>query len=151
MTLEFYNLRVRVMFVGLTDTGEKVQKWARVFSTRRWVILVARTRRKNREENSMSTFRRFRLWTIFDSSPVSVKINLKIDHFSRAFQPIFKLGVVKYIFPELVHFKVLPETWLNCLTEETIDISELYRLYCSFGIATFYEHSSESGNTDFGL
>ena len=30
----------------LTDTGENVQKWTRVFSTRRWVILVARTRRK---------------------------------------------------------------------------------------------------------
>ena len=31
---------------SLTDTGENVQKWTRVFSTRRWVILVARTRRK---------------------------------------------------------------------------------------------------------
>ena len=32
--------------IRLTDTGENVQKWTRVFSTRRWVILVARTRRK---------------------------------------------------------------------------------------------------------
>ena len=55
----------------LTDTGEFVQKWTRVFSTRRWVILVARTRRK-KEENSVSTFGRFRLWTSFESSPVSV-------------------------------------------------------------------------------
>ena len=43
----------------LTDTGEKFQNWTRVFSTRRWVILVARKRRKKREENSVSTFGRF--------------------------------------------------------------------------------------------
>ena len=29
---------------------------------------------KKREENSVSTFGRFRLWTSFESSPVSVKI-----------------------------------------------------------------------------
>ena len=58
----------------LTDTGENVQKWTRVFSTRHWVRLVARTRRKKREENSVSTFGRFRLWTSFESSPVSVKL-----------------------------------------------------------------------------
>ena len=110
MTLKVYNVRVMLMFVGLTDTGENVQKWTRLFSTRRLGILVARTRREKREENSLSTFGRFRLWTSFDSSPVSVKINLKIGHFSRVFQPIFKLRVVKYNFPELVHFKVLPET-----------------------------------------
>ena len=34
----------------LTDTGENVQKWTRVFSTRRWVILVARTRRKKEKK-----------------------------------------------------------------------------------------------------
>ena len=28
---------------------------------------------EKREENSVSTFGRFRLWTIFESSPVSVK------------------------------------------------------------------------------
>ena len=56
----------------LIDTGENVQKWTRVFSTRRWVILVARTGRKKREENSVSTFGRFRLWTSFESSSVSV-------------------------------------------------------------------------------
>ena len=33
----------------LTDTGENVQKWTRVFPTRCWVILVARTRPKKRE------------------------------------------------------------------------------------------------------
>ena len=59
--------------LSLTDTGENVQKWTRVFSTRRWVILVARTRRENREENSASTFGRFRRWTSLESSPVSVK------------------------------------------------------------------------------
>ena len=57
----------------LIDTGENVQKWTRVFSTRHWVILVARMRRKKEEENSVSTFGRFRLWTSFEASPVSVK------------------------------------------------------------------------------
>ena len=58
----------------ITDTGENVQKWTRVFSTRRWVLLVARTCRKKGGENSVSTFGRFRLWTSFESSPVSVDI-----------------------------------------------------------------------------
>ena len=31
---------------------------------------------KKREENSVSTFGRFRLWTSFESSPVSVKVTL---------------------------------------------------------------------------
>ena len=57
----------------LTDTGENFLKWTRVFSTRCWVILVAQARRKKREENSVSTFGRFSLWTSFESSPVSVK------------------------------------------------------------------------------
>ena len=34
----------------LTDTGENVQMWTRVFSTRRWVILVAWTRRKKKQK-----------------------------------------------------------------------------------------------------
>ena len=66
------------ILASLTDTGENVQKWTRVFSTRRRVILVARTRRKKREENGVSTFERFRLWTSFESSPVSV--NVLIGH-----------------------------------------------------------------------
>ena len=45
-----------VLFLDLTDTGENVQKWTRVFSTRRWVILVARTRRKKGEENTRVQF-----------------------------------------------------------------------------------------------
>ena len=53
----------------LTDTCEK---WTRVFSTRRWVILVARARRKKKRRKSVSTFDRFRLWTTFASSLVSV-------------------------------------------------------------------------------
>ena len=40
----------------LTDTGENVQKWTRVFSTRRWVILVVQTRRK-KVENSVVALR----------------------------------------------------------------------------------------------
>ena len=58
----------------ITDTDENVQKWTRVFSTRRLVLLVARTCRKKGGENSVSTFGRFRLWTSFESSPVSVDI-----------------------------------------------------------------------------
>ena len=61
----------------LTDTGENVQKWTRVFFIRRWVILVARTPWKKREENNVSTFGRFRLWTSFESSPVSVKCTFR--------------------------------------------------------------------------
>ena len=34
----------------LTDTGEKVQKWTRLFPTRRWVILVARMRREKKKK-----------------------------------------------------------------------------------------------------
>ena len=37
---------------SLTDTGEMVQKWTRVFSALRWVILVARTRRKKKKKNA---------------------------------------------------------------------------------------------------
>ena len=62
-----------IKLMHLTDTGENVQEWTRVFSTRCWVILVARTHRNKKEENSVSTFGRFRLWTSFESSPVSVK------------------------------------------------------------------------------
>ena len=36
--------------LSLTDTGEFAPKWTRIFSTRRWVILVARTRRKKRKK-----------------------------------------------------------------------------------------------------
>ena len=41
----------------LTDTGENVQKWTGEFSS------LGRVGK--REENSVSTFGRFRLWTIF--------------------------------------------------------------------------------------
>ena len=71
--MEGENNKFKNLLYYSTDTGENVQKWTRVFSTRRWVILVARTRRKKRVENSVSTFGRFHLWTSFESSPVSVK------------------------------------------------------------------------------
>ena len=51
-----------IKLMHLTDTGENVQKWTRVFSTRRWVILVARTRRKKKKKNTCVYF-----WTF---SPV---------------------------------------------------------------------------------
>ena len=46
-----------LIFQILTDTGANVRKWTRVFSTQRWVILVARTRRKKKEENSVVALR----------------------------------------------------------------------------------------------
>ena len=55
--------------------GVNVQKWTRAFSTRCWVILV-----KKRKENSVSTFGRIRLWTSFESSPVSVKGFINSGH-----------------------------------------------------------------------
>ena len=68
----FFNLIFFLIF-NLIDTGENVQKWTRVFSTRRWVILVARTRRKKEKQIAWwqiaaFTFERFRLWTSFESS-----------------------------------------------------------------------------------
>ena len=42
--------RPNAALLVLTDTGENVQKWTRVFSTRRWVILDARTRRKKEKK-----------------------------------------------------------------------------------------------------
>ena len=45
-------LNEQITFIKiLTDTGEFAPKWARVSSTRRWIILVAQTRRKE-EENT---------------------------------------------------------------------------------------------------
>ena len=64
------------LFSSLTDTGENVQKWTRVFSTRRWVNLVARMRRKKRRKILDSTFGRFCLWTSFESSSVSVNLRI---------------------------------------------------------------------------
>ena len=55
----------------LIDTGENVQKWT-IFDS-----ALSHTRRSDvsekREENSVSTFGLFRLWTSFKSSPVLVK------------------------------------------------------------------------------
>ena len=57
------------ILVNLTDTSEFAPKWTRVFLTRRWVILG-----------------RFRLWTSFESSLVSVK------------QPFFIFFILKWIW-----------------------------------------------------
>ena len=50
-------------FEFLKIPGETVQKWTRAFSTRRWVILVARMRRKKEKKILASTFGQIRLWT----------------------------------------------------------------------------------------
>ena len=80
--LGFHNeiFYMKLWYFSLTNTGKNAQKWTRVFSTRRWVILVARTRRK-KEENSVSTFGCFRLWTNLESSPLSVKMALVSQYF----------------------------------------------------------------------
>ena len=54
----------------LSDTGENVQKWTRVFSTAESYSSFGRIGK--REEYSVSTFGRFRLWTSLEYSPVSV-------------------------------------------------------------------------------
>ena len=43
-------VEIRKFEFVLIDTGENVQKWTRVFSTRRWILLVARTRRKKEKK-----------------------------------------------------------------------------------------------------
>ena len=63
----FFNIKTH-----LTDTGDYVQKWTRIFSTRRWDIFVARTLRKKEKKIFASNFGQIRLWTSFESSPVSV-------------------------------------------------------------------------------
>ena len=62
------------MILNLTDTGENVQKWTGVFST-----LTRRSEAsEKREENNVSFFGHFRMWTSFESTPVSVNITLNI-------------------------------------------------------------------------
>ena len=56
----------------LTDTGENVQKWTRVFSTRRRASYSPLGGvGKKRKEKSVSTFGHFRLWTSFESISVN--------------------------------------------------------------------------------
>ena len=50
---------------------------------------LSHTRRK-KEENSMSTFGRFRLWTSLESSPVSVNLNF--------LNPFFKMRIKIILF-----------------------------------------------------
>ena len=74
-TKKFLEPQPKYMYVKirvLSNTGESVQKWTRIFSTRRWVIFVARTRRKKKKKILPSTFGQIHLWTSFESSPVSV-------------------------------------------------------------------------------
>ena len=47
-----------------TDTGGNVQKWTRLFSTRRWVVLVARTRRKEEKKILTSALGQIRLYRL---------------------------------------------------------------------------------------
>ena len=75
-------LRIISQIRTLTDTGENVQKWTRVFSTRRWVRLVARTRRKKRKILA-TTFGRFRLWTRNLNKRVSCFCDEKIKRYIR--------------------------------------------------------------------
>ena len=61
----------------LTDTVSAIQAKRPIVDTSIFDSALSHTRRsdasKKREEKSASTFERFRLWTSFESSPVSVK------------------------------------------------------------------------------
>ena len=76
----------------LNDPGEFAPKWTRVFTTRRWVILVARTRRKKIEENTDVHFSanspvdKFRVLACIGKATLSrrlrnIQINLSIFYF----------------------------------------------------------------------
>ena len=99
----------------LTDTCENVQKWTQVFSTRRWVILVVRTRRKKREKNSASTFYQIRLWASFESWPVSVKANSENELKTHAWISNFYNVIFFLFFPKFV-----ANGWENSKTHSTI-------------------------------
>ena len=86
----------------LTDTGENAKKWTRVFSTQRWVILVARTRRKKDKKiacplldvfacGQVSSPRLYRLKNIYLSKILQNKISFsdKLNFF------LEKLGHLK--------------------------------------------------------
>ena len=72
-----YFSAIKVTYRKLSPNSERMNPRNRYNRRRPKVdasIFVARTRRKKREENSVSTFGRFRLWTSFESSSLSVKI-----------------------------------------------------------------------------
>ena len=62
--------------VDLTDTGENVQKWTRVFWTRRWVKLVARTHRKKEKKIACPLLNVFACGEV--SSPRLYRLSWKI-------------------------------------------------------------------------
>ena len=68
-----------MIFLWFTDTGENVQKWTRVFSTRRWVILVARTRRKKEKKIACPLLDVFACWKV--SSPRLYRLRFIIFNF----------------------------------------------------------------------
>ena len=77
--LSYYKTSRRLTFflfcILLTDTGENVKKLTRVFSTRRWVILVARMRRKKEKKIACPLLDVFAFGQV--SSPRLYRSNLK--------------------------------------------------------------------------
>ena len=67
----------------LTDTGEASKNRREYLEYCIFDSALSHSRRSDasekREENSVSTFQRFRLWTSFQSSPVSVKTGLTFE------------------------------------------------------------------------
>ena len=76
--------------IDLTDTGENVQKWTRVFSTRLWVILVARTRRKKQKKIVCPLLDVFAYGQV--SSPRLYRLNENFSWESRKFLQRFKIS-----------------------------------------------------------
>ena len=74
----------------LTDTGENVQKWTRVFSTPRWVVLVARTRRKKKKKIACPLLDVFACGQV--SSPRLYRLRIKY-FFGTAFHLIANLSL----------------------------------------------------------
>ena len=104
--------------MSLIDTGKNVQKWTQVFSTRRWVKLVARTRRKKEKKiacplldvfayGQVSSLRLYRLTRILDKT---------IDKF----RTLFNAYLGRIVDSDILFSRV----WLALSTEWTLKLSQ---------------------------
>ena len=86
----------------LTDIGENVQKWTRVFLTRRWVILVTRTRRKKEKKIACPLLDVFAYGQI--SSPRLYRLKSKMV-------PKYVWAHMKNTSPEIEKLRCLSDYW----------------------------------------
>ena len=120
----------------LNDTGENVQKWTRVFSTRRWVILVARTRRKKEKKIACSLLDVFACGQVL--SPRLYRLTL-FDAGSRSFYAKFAtkndFRKVCVIFPSYFEYvwslSKLVNFWIkSCyLSSSEVDLGITLRVF----------------------